>query len=139
MNNILIVEDAQNYRDWLREGLQRTWPEVTVRVVEDQQAAEVALEVQPPDILLLDLGLPRDAHDPEARPQAGLALLRQAQRLDPPPRVAVITNYALDRECQDLGAEVVLHKGSPGLWPEVRAQVQGWMEEESEERGRMKG
>jgi CheY-like chemotaxis protein len=127
MTDILIVEDAQNYREWLREGLQRTWPEVTVRAVENQRAAEVELQVQPPDVVLLDLGLPRDEQDSEARPQAGLALLRQAKRLAAPPRVAVITNYPLDRECRDLGAEVVLAKGSPDLWPEVRECVAVWL------------
>ena len=101
---VFIVEDSPLVRDRLVEVLSSL---KYVKLVGHAGGVRDALEWIPiarPHVVLLDLGLPDGS---------GLNVLKVLQGLDPPPAVAIITNYAtasLRKRCLAAGADVFLDK-----------------------------
>lgn len=68
---LLLVEDDKMIGEGVRQGLR--YEGYSVDWVQDGKSAELALENEPYDLLLLDLGLPR---------QSGPELLQEMRRCD---------------------------------------------------------
>jgi len=104
--NVLVADDSQGVREHLRailsdiEGL-----EVIGEAKDGLEARDVCLE-QKPDVVILDLRMPR---------RNGLDALRDIKESNPDIRVIILTNYPYPqyrRRCMEEGADYFFDKSS---------------------------
>jgi CheY-like chemotaxis protein len=124
MKTILIVEDALTMRRWLAHQFRAAFPGCVVR--EATNCAEALADVQRarPDLICLDLGLPRTAEDAEPpTPEAGLQLLEQIKQRPNGTRVIVVTNYDCEADALARQADGFVKKGVGDMWEQLRRYV----------------
>jgi CheY-like chemotaxis protein len=100
---VLIADDSEDVRRRLRAMLAETMRIQAVEEARDGVEALRAVRRASPDVVILDLRMPR---------LGGIEVLRRLKRRRRPPRVVVLTNYGSEYRaaCRELGAEVVLDK-----------------------------
>ena len=115
---ILIAEDEDRLAAFVEKGLKKSGFE-TILAVDGVQALE-AIEQQPVDLLLLDLGLPI---------KDGWAVLRETRAQNPDLPIIVVTAMTDDRDRQQvlqLGANDYLPK--PFKFSDLLAKVKLYLE-----------
>jgi two-component system OmpR family response regulator len=103
---VLLVEDSKLLAEQLSELLAAIPFTISVGVVTTEKDAIDASIAQRPDLLILDLHLKQGT---------GFGVLKALSRIDNPPRVVVLTNYALPQyreQALALGADYFLDKSS---------------------------
>lgn len=124
MCKVLIVEDAPAFRSWLVERFRQDWPDWTVLVAVNLHEALAQAARERPDLLILDLGLPRNEIDPSPHPRVGLSVLQAVKRLNPAPQVLVLTSYdTFAEDCRRLGANALVSKSAGEVWEAVRTDL----------------
>lgn len=111
--NLLLVEDDHSLASGLRQALQHEG--LAVNVVHNGNDALSSLDIQPPDLVVLDLGLPD---------MDGLTVLKRLRRQHPRLPVLILTaRSSLDDKVEglDLGADDYLPK--PFELPELLARI----------------
>ena len=111
---VLIVEDDAALLHFLDQGLRLDGHEV--QLANDGEAALEAVEKLRPEVMILDLGLPR---------KDGMEVLAEMRERYPSTSVLVLTGRAEMKErvkCLDLGADDVVLK--PFSFHELRARLQ---------------
>jgi len=102
--NVFVVEDSSAMRQRLLAALEEL-PEVrVVGWAEGADDAMAAIRVAEPHFVVLDLQLAQGS---------GLFVLGTIKELDPPPVVAVLSNYPQDqyrKRCAELGADFFFDK-----------------------------
>ncbi len=83
---ILIVEDSDFFRDFLKEILQLSFPEVCIDEAEDGDAALWKIRSFLPDLIFMDIHLPGEN---------GLELIKRIKANYPYIMIFVLTNYNL--------------------------------------------
>ena len=119
-HRILVVEDHEPYRRFMRTSLARRAETQTFEVSDGLAAIEKAETLQP-DVILLDLGLPG---------LGGLDVARQLPRIAPRSKVLVVSNEVdpdIIREVLCVGARGYLHKlrWYEDLMPAIDAVLEG--------------
>ncbi|MBD3176788.1 MAG: response regulator [Armatimonadia bacterium] len=116
MKRVLIVEDAANYRRWLRGQVSRLVGPAEVTMAETGESAGAAFVPGETDLVLLDLGLPSDDSDPLPRVETGLELLTRMRSADPKAVIVVLTSHReLEETCTRAGCDSFLGKGDAAL------------------------
>jgi DNA-binding NarL/FixJ family response regulator len=118
---ILLVDDDQELRSYLRRLLDR---EQDLRVVGEAGDGAIAFELtqaMPPDIVLMDLNMPR---------LNGLDATRMIKAEQPKTKVIILTQYQEDpyrRAALECGADAFLPKQTrlPDLLATIREVTQG--------------
>ena len=111
--NLLLVEDDHSLASGLRQALQHEG--LAVNIVHNGADALASLNVQPPDLVVLDLGLPD---------MDGLTVLKRLRKQHPRLPVLILTARAtLENKVEglDLGADDYLPK--PFELPELLARI----------------
>jgi CheY-like chemotaxis protein len=125
MAKILLVEDEPVLRDMLTRRLKKRGYEVTV--AEDGPAALVAVGVDPPDLILMDIYLEGSAFD-------GLEATRRIKNSDGTRTVPIIalTAYATaaDRE-KAIQAGCDDHETKPIDLPQLLSKVEGLLKKDA--------
>lgn len=130
---VLIVEDQEVFARSVRDSLTEALAPEHVRVEESVDGAKRALEESPPDLVLLDLGLPDGS---------GFDVIAACQAQAKPPRIVVVTMFDDDRHLFDAlrrgvdgyvlkeesGAELMrlltdILEGRPPLSPSIARRV----------------
>jgi len=124
MTRVLIVEDTPNFRRWLLHAVPRLVDDCEVQSAADAAAAEAQVLATTPDVILLDLGLPKDRRSRSADPSAGIGLLRTWRERGLESHIVVLSSHAdLAQLCSEAGADGFLAKDTPGLFDALRAVV----------------
>jgi len=124
MTRVLIVEDTPNFRRWLLSVVPRLLPDCEAHVAADAATAKAEAAVLTPDVILLDLGLPRDARSRRPDPSAGLDLLRSWRERGLASRIVVLSSHTdLATICQAAGADSFVAKDTPLLLDALQEAV----------------
>jgi DNA-binding NarL/FixJ family response regulator len=118
---VLLVDDEELVRLGLRTVLDSAADLVVVGEADDGTAAVAAVERLRPDVVLMDIRMPR---------MDGLAAIRQILAKPDPPRIAVLTTFHLDEyvySALQAGASGFLLKDTPprAIIDAVRAMAAG--------------
>jgi DNA-binding NarL/FixJ family response regulator len=118
---VLVVDDFEMFRQFVRSMLSDN-PEIEVvaEAADGFEAVQKARQLQP-DLVVLDIGLPK---------QSGIEAARQIQRMATPPRILFLTENsspAIVREALGTGAMGYVVKSDAGreFQPAVEAVVKG--------------
>jgi len=114
---ILIVEDHKSVRNALRDWLSISFPDCRVLDVESGEEAVALVRVHPPDIVLMDIGLPQ---------MNGIQATRNIKAITPLVHVVMLTiqeSFAYEAEAVEAGAHAYILKRKMGtdLIPAVAA------------------
>ena len=104
--DVLIVDDATLIRERLVSMLKRMRGVAKIREAANVSEGIERSEERRPDLMLLDMSMPGGS---------GIDVLRVVKKQEPPPVVAVLTNYPYDEyqhRCEELGADFVFDKTS---------------------------
>jgi DNA-binding NarL/FixJ family response regulator len=121
--NVFIVDDSDILRERLRSILSDISRVQIVGEAEDAEAAKEFLAVNTPDVVILDVRMPKGS---------GIDVLEMIKREKPSVKVIVLTNYPYPqyrKRCLELGAEFFLDKSTEfDRLPEVLQQLKGGFE-----------
>jgi CheY-like chemotaxis protein len=115
MPKVLIIEDAPALLQWTVHTLRSQFPDLVTEEANSEREAKARLRRSSPDLVVLDLGLPRHRPGEPARPEIGLGLLRDIKGAAAPAQVVVLTSHDLRDECLAQGADAFLSKSSKTL------------------------
>lgn len=121
MTSVLIVDDHATVRFALRMLLEREHFHVIGEVRDGEVATQAARELCP-DVVILDISLPGID---------GLSVLKRLRRLEPPPRILVLTGQPPElfaRRCLDGGASAFVRKDEDleALVFALKAMIKGY-------------
>jgi len=116
---VLLIEDSPLLSDRIMELLSDMEGIISCGAVATESAAIEAIDLQSPDVILLDLRL---------KEGTGFSVMRHVKHTSKPPIVIVVTNYALPqyrKEAEALGARFFLDKSQEfDLIPAMLATLQ---------------
>jgi two-component system response regulator DesR len=121
MFQILVVEDNANYRKIVCELLRSHFPSINVLEASDGDEALPQVTSLVPDMILLDIKLPK---------VSGLELAKQIKALHSHIVVVILSSYDLPEYRSAAfrnGADCFIAKGSPSCTEEVFARIEGIM------------
>jgi len=125
MSRVLIVEDTPSFRQWLLRAVARLAPECTAEGVADAATARMRVSAATPDLIVLDLGLPRKGGGVAADPMVGLELLQAWRAEAVRSRVVVVSSHTeLADHCLRAGADDFIAKNSGELSSALAAELQ---------------
>ena len=81
---ILIVDQSPIFRRTLKEVIQASETHVDIREANDSDQAKTILKSDPPDVIFLDIALPRDN---------GIEFIASIKEMIPTSRVVVLTSH----------------------------------------------